>query len=89
MKLLLTTLDGNIYPVEVSDDIELINLKALCEQEVNIPSSEIALTHNGQPLADEHKTLASYEIKENDILVVQKITRTIKIKFYYYLLLYF
>lgn len=75
MKLLLTTLDGNIYPVEVSEDIELINLKALCEQEVNIPSGEIAISHNGRPLADEHKTLASYEIKENDILVVQKLAR--------------
>lgn len=73
MKILLTTLEGNIYPVEVSEDLELVNLKALCEQEVNIPSSEVSLSHNGRPLTDDYKSLSSYSIKENDILVVQKI----------------
>lgn len=72
MKIVLTTLDGNIYPIEVSEELELINLKALCEQEVNIPAAEISLSHNGQPLTDDYKTLAGYSIKENDILVVQK-----------------
>lgn len=73
MKIVLTTLEGNIYPVEVSPDLELINLKALCEQETDIPSSEMALTHNGRPLTDDSKTLSSYSISDNDILMVQKL----------------
>ncbi len=47
MKIILTTLEGNIYPVEVSSDLELINLKALCEQETNIAVNEMSLSHNG------------------------------------------
>lgn len=47
MQILLTTLDGSFYPVEVSGDIELINLKALCEQETNISASQMSLSHYG------------------------------------------
>lgn len=71
MKILLTTLDGNIYPVEVSSDLEIINLKALCEQETGINMARMSLSFNGQFLTDNNKTLASYSIGENDIVVVQ------------------
>ncbi len=73
MKILLTTLEGNIYPVEVSSDIELINLKALCEQETHIPMSKMSLTHDGKPLSDDSRSLASYNIKDDDILMIQQI----------------
>lgn len=72
MKILLTTLDGSFYPVEVSADIELINLKALCEQETNISASKMSISHFGKLLADDSRTLESYSIKENDILMVQQ-----------------
>jgi DNA damage-inducible protein 1 len=73
MKILLTTLEGNAYPIEISEDVEIINVKALCELETNIPANEMSLSHNGRPLNDDYKTLASYGIKDDDILVVQKI----------------
>jgi len=73
MKILLTTLEGNIYPVEVSSDIEVVNLKALCEQETNIVASKMSLTHNGQPLSDDSRSLSSYNVKEDDILMIQQI----------------
>jgi DNA damage-inducible protein 1 len=79
MKIILTTLDGSIYPVEVSSDIELINLKALCEQETNIAANQMSLTHNGILLAEDNRTLESYSIAENDILMVQKMISNIKI----------
>ncbi len=72
MKILLTTLEGNIYPVEVSSDIELINLKALCEQETNIPAEKMSISHNGSPLIDNTRSLASYNIKDDDILMIQQ-----------------
>ncbi|CAF0924862.1 unnamed protein product, partial [Brachionus calyciflorus] len=71
MKILLTTLDGSIYPVEVSSDLEIINLKALCEQETGIPVNRMSLTYNGQALSDNNKSLNGYSIAENDIIVVQ------------------
>ena len=73
MKILLTTLEGNIYPVEVSSDIEVVNLKALCEQETNISASKMSLTHDGQPLSDDTRSLSSYNVKEDDILMIQQI----------------
>lgn len=82
MKILLTTLDGSFYPVEVSADIELINLKALCEQETNISASKMSISHFGKLLADDSRTLESYSIKENDILMVQQmITNVSQIDF--------
>jgi DNA damage-inducible protein 1 len=72
MKILLTTLEGAIFPVEVSSDLEVVNLKALCEQETNIPLSEMSLSFNGAFLEDDSKTLDAYSIKENDIVMVQK-----------------
>jgi len=73
MKIILTTLEGNIFPVEVSPDLEIINLKALCEQEINIPANKISLTFNGRPLSEDSKTLANYSINENDIIMVQQV----------------
>ena len=75
MKLLLTTLDGNIYPIEVSADLELINLKALCEQETSITMSDMSLSHDGRPLTDDALSLAAYNIAENDIIMVQRMRR--------------
>jgi DNA damage-inducible protein 1 len=71
MKIILTTLDGNIYPVEVSADIELVNLKALCELETKIPAERMKLFHEGKPLTDDNKTLAAFNVKEDDIIMVQ------------------
>jgi DNA damage-inducible protein 1 len=72
MKILLTTLEGAIFPVEVAPDLEIINLKALCEQETSIPLKEMSLSFNGTVLEDDNKTLDAYSIKENDIVMVQK-----------------
>ena len=71
MKIILTTLEGNLFPVEVSEDLEIVNLKALCEQETNIALTEMSLSHNGRPLMEDSRTLASYDIKDNDIVMVQ------------------
>ena len=61
------------FPVEVSPDLELINLKALCEQETNIATNQMSLSFNGRPLTDDFRTISSYSIQDNDILMVQAI----------------
>jgi hypothetical protein len=73
MKLLLTTLEGALFPIEVSPDLEVINLKALSEQETSIPLGEMSLSYNGKVLDDDNKPLEAYSIKENDIIMVQKL----------------
>ncbi len=72
MQIVITTLDGSIYSLDVSPDLEILNFKALCEQETHIPISEISLTFDGRPLNDDTKTLESFGIRENDIIMVQK-----------------
>lgn len=72
MKVILTTLDGNIFPVEVSAEIELLNLKALCEQETRISADRMTLFYEGKPLTDVSKSLAAYNVKENDMIMVQE-----------------
>ena len=73
MKILLTTLEGNLFPIEVSPDLEVINLKALCEQETRIPMGEMSLSFSGQVLDDDSKPLTHFSVNENDIIMVQKI----------------
>lgn len=76
MKITLTTLDGNIFPLEVSDDMEILNLKALCEQETQIPINEMSLSFNGIPLNDDFRSLSSYSLKNNDLIMVQRMKKT-------------
>ncbi|XP_060578069.1 protein DDI1 homolog 2-like isoform X2 [Ruditapes philippinarum] len=73
MHLTITTLDDRIMNVEVSEDLEIENLKAQCEFELGVPSANINLTWEGRPLADEKKTLKAYGIKNGDMLLLQHI----------------
>ncbi|XP_070560655.1 protein DDI1 homolog 2-like [Ptychodera flava] len=72
MKVTVTTLTGEIFPLEVSADLELENFKALCEYECGFPCSEMMVLHNGIPLMDDKKTLEGYKIGENDVLLIQR-----------------
>ena len=71
MQITVTTLSDQIFTLDVSDDLELENFKALCEFEIGIPAKEIAITWNGQPLLDDKRNLSSYGIKHGDILLIQ------------------
>ena len=73
MHLTITTLNDEIFNLEVSDDMELENLKALCEFECGIPANEIQLLWNGRPLVDVKKKLSAYGISNGDILLLQRI----------------
>lgn len=72
MKLVITTIEGNIFPIEISPDIELINLKALCEQETQIEVGKMSVLHEGKLLSDDSKSVSSYNIKEDDVLMIQQ-----------------
>lgn len=71
MQVTVTTLSDEVFTIEVSEDLELENFKALCEFETGIPAREIAILWNGRPLHDGKTTLKAYGIRHNDILLLQ------------------
>lgn len=71
MHITVTTLSDQIFSLDVSEDLELENFKALCEYEIGISASEIAILWNGRPLHDDKRTLVSYGIKNGDMLLLQ------------------
>lgn len=73
MKLTITTLTDIVFTLEVNDEMELENFKALCSLEANIAAEQMAVFFNGNILTDTKKTLAAYGIHDGDMLLVQKL----------------
>ncbi|CAL4101693.1 unnamed protein product [Meganyctiphanes norvegica] len=69
MRISVTT-ENDIYPIEVAEDLELENFKALCEMEVGIPSGEMMVVFNSRPLTDNKKTLKDYGVKDGELIMV-------------------
>lgn len=65
------TLEDQIFNLDVSDDLELENFRALLEFESGVPASQMLLFHNGAQLQDLKKTLSSYGVKEGDLILLQ------------------
>ena len=74
MKLTVTNFTGDIFSLDVSADIEVENLCALCEFETKVPASQIVLVWNGKRLEDKGKSINSYGVKDGDVLLMQQIT---------------
>jgi len=74
MKITVTTHDDNLIVLDISEDLELINFKALCEVETGIPSQETGLTHNGQLLVDDFSTMKNLGVREGDVIIIQRVT---------------
>ncbi|KAK7074376.1 cyanamide hydratase [Halocaridina rubra] len=69
MRVSVTT-ENATYPLEVAEDLELENFKALCEVEVGIPVGEMIVVFNARPLTDNKKSLKDYGIKDGELLMV-------------------
>ncbi|XP_054160655.1 protein DDI1 homolog 2-like [Oppia nitens] len=74
MKLTITTMTDLIFGLEVSDDMEVENLKALCEFESGISAQQMMVMFEGRQLTDDKMSLKSYAIKDGDVLLIQKKT---------------
>ena len=46
MILTVTTLTGQMFPMDVAEDLELENFKAICEAESGFPAEEIVILVN-------------------------------------------
>ncbi len=73
MKVTVTTLNDDIFNLDVSEDLELENFKAFCEIESGIPSSEILINHNGKPLIENGLSLKAHGICDGDVVILQRI----------------
>jgi DNA damage-inducible protein 1 len=76
MKLTITTLAGEFFTLEVSEDLEVENFKVFCEMESGVPSYQMLLVWNGVPLADDKKKLNEYGVKDGDMVLVQPARRS-------------
>lgn len=72
MKITVTTLQDEIFFLDVSEDLELENFKAFCEIESGIPASEIVLNHNGKLLINNSISLKAHGIADGDVVILQR-----------------
>lgn len=70
MKVTVTTLNDEIFVLQVSEDLELENFKAFCEIESGFPAKEITLNFNGTPLLDDKKSLKDHGVHDGDVVVL-------------------
>ena len=69
MKLTISSsLDGSVFPVEVADDMEVMNFKALLECESGLPADQIQLTYQATVLEDGSRSLSDYGIADNGLV---------------------
>ena len=79
MKITVTQEEGGVYPLDVSEELTLQDLKALLEMETGIEASEMLLIHNMAPMTEEFKMLADYDVQEGDIIMVTQHTGAVSL----------
>ena len=73
MKVTVTTLNDEIFVLDVCEDIELENFIAFCEIESGVPANEILILFNGKPLLDHKVSLRQHGIRNQDVVIMQRI----------------
>lgn len=67
---LSVNIEAQTLLLEVAEDLELENFKALVEVEAGIPVKDMFVVFNAQPLSDDKKTLKDYGVRDGEMLVV-------------------
>ena len=75
MQITVTTLRGEVFSLEVPEDLELENFKAFCEAESGLASKEMIILYNGLPLLDDKKPMKEYGVKNGDMVVMEKVRK--------------
>ncbi|XP_032087644.1 protein DDI1 homolog 2-like isoform X3 [Thamnophis elegans] len=61
------------FSLQVDADFELQNFRALCALESGVPATESQIIFAEQPLTDNHRSLASYGLKDGDVVILQQV----------------
>ncbi|XP_021184857.1 protein DDI1 homolog 2 isoform X1 [Helicoverpa armigera] len=76
MKVTITTLNDEIFVLDVSEDLELENFKAFCEIESGFPAKDFILNYNGKPLLEDKKSLKEHGVRDGDVIVLLHMMQT-------------
>ncbi len=60
-----------VFLLTVDEDLEVENLKALCEAETEVPIDEMLLLHDGKAVREGQK-VGEAGIKDGDMLLLEK-----------------
>lgn len=74
MRITITTEAGGIYPLDVSGELTVGDLKALMEVETGMGADQMLLIHNMAPMTDLERTLESYGVQDDDIIMITQNT---------------
>ncbi|SGY66837.1 BQ5605_C004g02711 [Microbotryum silenes-dioicae] len=73
MRITITSEAGDHFiNLDVDPSMEVENVKALLEAESNVPTADQLLFFSGRQLLGDKDSLASYDIKEDDMLLVRR-----------------
>lgn len=68
MKVVVTTVAGDMYNMEVADDMDLESFRAVCAMETGLDGNQVVLKYEGQELKGGQLPLSHFKIKDNDVL---------------------
>ncbi|XP_051825971.1 protein DDI1 homolog 2-like isoform X1 [Antechinus flavipes] len=61
------------FSLQVDREFELYNFRVLCEVESGIPAGEAQIVFAESPLEDNHRSLASYGLKDGDVVILRQL----------------
>jgi len=76
MQLMVTTPDGNVFPVDTPDDMCLEDFFAVCREESTFlkqlpPDANLEMFHNGKVNSERKSTLAQLGLKAGDLVMIR------------------
>ena len=72
MKINITSDDGTVFMLDVSEKFSVGELKEILEVEFETPRGEMALVHNMLPMADD-QPLSAYNLQEGDVVIMSRL----------------
>lgn len=72
MKITVTTTDDKIFFLDVAEDLELENLKALCAMEIGSEVNQIMVLFNGRELTIDKHSLKQFGVRDGDCIVLER-----------------
>ncbi|XP_017065165.1 protein DDI1 homolog 2 [Drosophila eugracilis] len=72
MKITVTTSDDKVFCLDVAQDLELENLKALCAMEIGADVTQIVVIFNGRELSIDKQTLQQCGVGDGDFIMLER-----------------
>ncbi|KAH8245107.1 hypothetical protein KR032_004840 [Drosophila birchii] len=72
MKITVTTSDDKVFCLDVAQDLELENLKALCAMEIGAEVTQIAVLFNGRELTNNKQSLQQCGVGDGDFIMLER-----------------